>query len=248
MTNYASNSLKRRIEIFMNDNYVLSANDLIKQMEFNNSFVEQFIDAILIKDDEMFRDFEFWQALYQILKDEYAKSSEVSFWFPDTNSYHEVYSLLIVLAKLKFIEKSKIQVSSINKLSIDKIKNQIIAYTDWKEHVANHKRFDKHENIEQYFDIIGNSYKLKNSLLNNVHASEHNFLTESDSSQYDIILFRNKMLCYNSYLKNIALKKIAHSAKHGTLIAIGIREEINYPDWEKNYLVYNKSERIYKKK
>lgn len=245
MTDYAMSSLKRRVEVFMNDNYILSANDLIKQIELSNSFLEQFINAILVKDDEMFRDFEFWQTLYLILKNEYADSSEISFWFPDTNSYHEVYSLLIILARLNFIEKSKIQVSSINKLSINTIKSKIITYKDWEEHLTNHKRFDKNEHLEQYFDEIENSYRLKKNLLNNVNVARYNFLTESGIGKYDIILFRNKMLCYNSSLKDIALKKITHSAKHGTLIAIGINEIINYPDWEKDYSVYNKSEKIY---
>ena len=55
------------------------------------------------------------------------------------------------------------------------------------------------------------------------------------------------MLYYNPSLKIDALKILNTALKPGGYIAIGIKESLDFPAWEQEYIVVSESERIYKK-
>lgn len=248
LSDYAVSSLKRRIESFIDERFIQSPNNLIDRIERQELFGEIFIQSILAPDSEMFRDYNFWLTLSNIIKKKYINKEMLEIWLPCANSYHNLFTLQIVLDKLKMIEKSKVTVSSTSKLNANQILSESLSEKNIEQNIPNHKRFDNNIELKTYFNTIDNNYVFKNELLSNVEVKHHNFLNDEINSKFDIVIFRDKMLYYNLSLKNHALNIITSNIKLGGYLAIGIKEIIDYPLWHSDYYLFNESESIYKKR
>ncbi len=247
LSNYALSSLKRRVETFITKNFSISVQNLIERLERQESFAESLIYCMLASDNEMFRDNQFWFELLNIINKEYRYNNLIDIWLPDTNNYNDIYSLLIILDRLKLIDKTDVYVSSASRMSVDKIFKAAISKKEMKQHIANFERFDENDNLENYFNSKDNSYTLRKELLKNVKLELRSLLESELPTKFDIILFRNKMIFYNESLQNRSLRKITSKLKFGAYLAIGAKEKISYPLWENDYFIYSKEEKIYRK-
>ncbi len=247
LSNYAQSSLKRRVEVFMSQNFSISVNNLIERIERQESFAELFIYNLVARDNEMFRDHEFWIELSHIINKEYIYNKLITFWLPDSNDHSDLYSLLIMLCKLKVLDKSDIYVSSPCKISEDKILNACISEKEVKLYSDNCERLGGNTKLKSYFENKENNYSINKELLKNVKVEFNNLLNSEISTKVDIVLFRNKMMFYNENLQNYSLKKITSQLKIGGYLAIGAKEKVNYPSWKSDYFVYNQEGNIYRK-
>jgi len=246
-SNFALSSLKRRIEDFMFGFHLLSIDDLIHKLEKDKSFYELFSRSILVDTTEMFRDPEFWDEMKNLVLKKYRYAENIKIWIPDCNSGDEMYTLQIVLDELKLMDKSKAYVTTSSEFNVERILKATVEQKKMETNIANFDRYMEGGKLLNYFVVKANASILKPELLENVDIEKRNILKDEISGAYDFILFRNKMLYYNPQLKNEILKKLTATLKPGGYIAVGIKESIDYPMWEKDYLIISDSERIYKR-
>ena len=244
---YALSSMKRRIESFMHSYFLSSIDELIHRLEKDTSFFEMFLKSILVDETEMFRDPEFWDEFKNIVLKKYRYATEIKVWVPEANSGEELYSLLIILDQLNLLERSNIYVSSMSVLNIEKIKKASFDQKRMEINVANFQRFEEGGNLNQYFTLKGSTSILNPELMSVVRVEKHNIFAEESTEIFDIVLFRNKMLYYNPQLRIEALKKLTKHLRPGGYISMGVKELLDYPSWENDYIVFSESEKIYKK-
>jgi len=245
--NYALSSLKRRVERFMHSYFISSIDELIHRLEKDDSFFEMFLKSMLVDETEMFRDPEFWIEFKNIVLKKYRYATEIRVWIPDANSGEELYSLQIILAQLNLHEKSSVYITTMNDLNIEQIKKASFDQKKMETNVANFERFDEGGDLNQYFSTKANASILSSELMTNVKIEKHHMFSDEPPGIFDIVLFRNKLLYYNSQLRIEALKKLTASIRPGGYINIGIKELLDYPSWENDYLILSESEKIYKK-
>lgn len=246
-SNFALSSLKRRIEDFMFGFHLPGIDDLIHKLEKDKIFYELFFRALLVDSTEMFRDPEFWDELKSLVLKKYRYAENIKIWIPDCNSGDEMYTLQIVLDELKLREKSSIYVTTSSEFNAERIEKATIEQKKMEINIANFERYMEGGALKEYFILKTNASVLKPELLDNLKVERHNILKEKVTGAYDFILFRNKMLYFNPQLKNEILKKLTSTLKPGGYIAVGVKESIDYPLWEKDYLIISDSERIYKR-
>ncbi|MDF1546751.1 MAG: hypothetical protein P1P88_02940 [Bacteroidales bacterium] len=246
-SNYAISSLKRRIEEFMFSFHMLNIDELINKLEKDKTLYQLFIDAIQVETTEMFRDPEFWVQFRDLVLKKYRYAKEIKVWIPDCNSGEELYSLQIILHQLKMNEKTSVYVSTITDKNVETIKKATIDHKKMELNIANFDRYEEGAKLTDYFILKSNAALLNAELLDNVKVEKRNLFTDEHQGVYDCILYRNKMLYYNPQLKNEALKRLNTSLKPGGYIAVGIKESVDFPSWEREFIVISESERIYKK-
>ncbi len=246
-SNYALSSLKRRVEKFMGNYFITNIDELINRLDKDENFFEMFLQTILVEDTEMFRDPEFWFEFKNNVLKKYRYATEIKIWIPDINSGDELYSLQIVLEQLNLAEKTSIYASTTSELNIEKIKRGSFDQKKMEINAANFERFEEGANLNEYFQQQGNASFLNSVFHSRLIIEKHNLFIEKPLSVVDIILFRNKMLYYNPQLRIDALKILTSAIRPGGYIAVGIKETIDYPSWENDYVVLSESEKIFKK-
>ena len=245
-SDYSLSSLKRRVELFSLKYHINTNDELIYRLNKDNKFFQLFLKSILVDETEMFRDSEFWNELKENIIDKSKNNEELKIWLPHCNSGEELYSLLILLDKLNLIDHSSICVSSLSSVNIDRISEASIELKNMEANNANYERSKIGVNLMNYFKKKPYYVEFKD-LFQNTSIIKHDIILDEVPDKFDIILFRNKMLYFNKQLSNKVLVKLKNALKSKGLIAVGIKENINYPGYEKELSVICANEKIYKK-
>ncbi len=246
-SNYALSSLKRRVEDFMLKFHFLNIDELKHKVGTDEYFYELFIKNILVDTTELFRDPEFWQELKFSVLTKFKNYENIKILIPECNSGEELYTLLIILDQINLLEKSKVCVTSLSQLNVEKIKNAVIELKKMEVNGANFERFNENGNIFDFFTKKGSVAELNADLFKKVEIIRHNLIEDKLDGIYSLILYRNKIIYYNQQLKTQALKKLSSYLKTGGYIAVGIKETIEFPGVEREFVVVSDSEKIYKK-
>lgn len=246
-SNYALSSLRNRIEDFIYSFRLTSFEELILKTESDYSFFQLLLRNILVDTTEMFRDPEFWSFIRIHILSKYVNHHEYKFWIPECNSGEELYTLQIIIHQLNLNHNTSVCITSLSPFNIDRISEACIEAKKMEISKANFERYLENGNINDYFLSKGNTNILKHELIEGVEINKHNLFSDNPPGVFDFILFRNKMLYYNSTLKIESLKKIHSALKPGGFLAVGIKESVEYPGWERDFSIISESERIYKK-
>lgn len=246
-SDYALSSLKRRVENFMNRFHFKEIDELSHRVIKDEYFYELFLKDILVSTTEMFRDPEFWVELRKTVLFRLRRNDMIRIFLPECNSGEEFFSLLIMLKSEKILEKSEIVVSSLSQLSVEEIEKAAIENKKMELNIANFEKVYEKGNISAFFEEKGNVFKLKPELLFQSKIIQHDLFKDDLQGINHLILYRNKTIYYNPQQKIKALKILKEHLITGGYIALGIKEKLEYPGWEREFSVVNETEKIYKK-
>jgi chemotaxis protein methyltransferase CheR len=246
-SNYALSSLKRRIEEFLYNFHIINFDEFLHKIEKDPGFFRLFLQAQTIETTEMFRDPEFWITFTESVLSKFKKSGEIQVLFPDCDTGEEIYTFQIISYSIGLQSKTHILATTFNEDNINHLKEGIQTPKKMELNQANFERFQAGGNLENYF-LKTSDFCLKEEFRNSIGVVQHNIVSQNFTGNFDIIVFRNRMLYYNPQLKIEALKKLDAILKPGGYIAVGIKESIDYPLWEHDYNIISDTERIYKKK
>ena len=88
---------------------------------------------------------------------------------------------------------------------------------------------------------------MDSSLLNNVTFKKMSILEDELPPKIKLIIFRNKMVYYNSQLQTNILKRLYEALLPGAHIAFGIKESLECCSPAIKFSTVHKEENIYKK-
>ena len=100
--------------------------------------------------------------------------------------------------------------------------------------------------LADYFTEKNWNFILNSSLLETINLSVKNFFTDEVDINFDLILFRNRLIYFNPQLQSVALKLIHENLNRGGFLIIGIGESLNL-QYESKFNIYDKNENIFKK-
>ncbi|MEN8119599.1 MAG: CheR family methyltransferase [Bacteroidota bacterium] len=246
-SNYALSSLKRRVESFMLRFHFQNIEEVIHKISNDEKFYELFLKDILVSSTELFRDPEFWRELKVYVLNKFKFTEEIKILIPECNSGEELYTLLIILDQINMLDRVKILSTSLSHLNVEEIKNATIEFKKMEVNSANFERFHENGNIFDFFIKKGSVVKFNTDLFKNVEIIHHNLFEDELPGVYNFILYRNKTIYYNQQLKTEALKKLGSSLKIGGFMAVGIKETIEFPGVDREFVVISESEKIFKK-
>ena len=167
---------------------------------------------------ELFRDPPFWRQLRKLVDGR----DGLHFWLPDLSSFHELYSLVIILhlAGLKNYSVIVNSVSDLVKADVKKLK--ISRHTNETDR-SNFERLQMGGSFDEFFTTSEAGLNLRPELLNSVQFQTGWFMN-ADVQKYDVILCRNSLLCYNTLLHQKAVRRLVDSLNPGGMLCLGVKE------------------------
>jgi len=229
LSNYAYSIFKRRIEMFFSQ-YSVSNFDLILEFLSKEKFWKSLIDYITVPTTELFRDPEVWTKLKNKYFNKINLDSTYKIWIPDATSDDELFTLLIIINELS-ISNIEIVVTSAFEQNFDIINSYNIPQKKFEASKQNFAVYNPEKKLDDYFTISTTNIFLKKELHQNITFKKFDFFADNIfQTEFDVVLYRNRLLYYNPSAVNLIFDKIFNSLKNKGLFCIGTKESLR--DWQ----------------
>ncbi|MCT4618734.1 MAG: protein-glutamate O-methyltransferase CheR [Marinisporobacter sp.] len=219
---YKERQMKRRIDSLIKRNNFTNYDDYYNAMNKDKKLFDEFINYLTINVSEFFRNPNQWTILQkEIFPTLLKKKKTLKIWSAACSTGDEPYSLVMALSELVPLNSIKILATDIDKEVISKAKNGIYSKKSIEnvpKHLAN-----------KYFEKIGDSYKISDSIKNCVQFKQHNLLKDKYPDQCDLIVCRNVMIYFTEESKEIMYKKFHDALKDEGILFVGSTEQIILP-------------------
>ncbi len=246
LRDYAVSSMKNRIERVMLSNDFSNYSDFLHKVKKNDAFANIVLNEIYVPYTEMFRDPEMWNAFKKQIIPKLHKKESFKICVPNCTTGEDLYTLLIILDKENLLEKADIEVTANTKIHFNYIKAAEYPIKQIEQIKKNFEILKYDFEIEDILDAKLKEFTFKKSFINQFKITDDNFFISSNENFYDLILFRNKLIYYNTKKQNQTIEFLYERLNKGGFLIIGIGEEFN-KQYKRKFKAVNKTENIYKK-
>ncbi len=246
--NYAMSSFKRRmLRILELKN--LSVEVMLRKLEENPSFINEFLDELTVNVTEMFRDPGFWRVMREeIIPGILLNHKQFKIWHAGCSSGEEVFSMAILLTEMGIHKDVTLIATDLDVNILEKAKSGSFPIKNMELNEKNYIRFQGNsDSLKKYYKEENGKAILNKELLENVSFRKHDLVTGEIFNKFDLILCRNVMIYFNQTLQNDVLKKFHESLFKYGYLAIGSKESLIWCEIANKFIVVNNEEKVYKK-
>ncbi len=241
-TEYSDKSLKRRLQKILSD-FNLDIPGLIIAIRNDSDYAEKMVKEITVNTTELFRDPQVWHALRSRILPRFKNNKTINIWHAGCSTGQEVYSMMILLAEMDMLEKTKIFASDLNSDVLDAAKQGIykyrfnIGYLDnfdkvIKQNPLNYEEFNDVP-YEKYFDIdkVRDTITMKKYLTDKPIFRKHDLVKDGNLffAKFDLILCRNVIIYFNYSLQNKVFELFHCNLYTKGVLLLGMHETILGP-------------------
>ena len=245
--NYAMSSFKRRVLRIM-ELKKLSVDSLIKKLNDNPVFINEFLDELTVNVTEMFRDPSFWRIMREeIIPAIMLNHKQFKIWHAGCSSGEEVLSMCIMLKEMGILHDVTMIATDLDVNILERAKQGTYPVKNMELNEKNYIRFQGTGSFKDYYREENGMAVFQKELLANVSFRRHDLVLGDVFNKFDLILCRNVMIYFNQSLQNEVLKKFHESLFKYGYLAIGSKESLIWCDYSNRFIVVNNEEKIYKK-
>lgn len=245
--NYAMSSFKRRmLRILELKN--LTIETLIKKLQDNPTFINEFLDELTVNVTEMFRDPGFWRVMRdEIIPGILLNHKQFKIWHAGCSSGEEVFSMAILLKEMGIHEDVTLIATDLDTNILEKAKAGSYPIKNMELNEKNYIRLEGKGSLKDYYKEENGKAVFDKALMKNVSFRRHDLVMGEVFNKFDLILCRNVMIYFNQALQNEVLKKFHESLFKYGYLAIGSKESLIWCDIASKFIVVNNEEKVYKK-
>lgn len=245
--NYAMSSFKRRVLRIL-ELKKLTVESLLKKLNDNPIFINEFLDELTVNVTEMFRDPNFWRIMREeIIPAILLNHKQFKIWHAGCSSGEEVLSMTIMLKEMGILHDVTIIATDLDVNILERAKNATYPIKNMELNEKNYIRFQGTGSFNSYYREDSGYAVFNKELYTNVSFRRHDLVLGEVFNKFDLILCRNVMIYFNQNLQNEVLKKFHESLFKYGYLAIGSKESLIWCDYANRFIVVNNEEKIYKK-
>jgi chemotaxis protein methyltransferase CheR len=246
-SNYATCSLKRRLERVLELNNFQNSEELIGRISESESFFNRFLKDITVNTTEMFRDPSMWRKIKTDVLPILSQNPMLKIWHAACSSGEEVYSMAILLKEEGLLDRSTIYASDINEDVLDVAKKGTYPFRNMELNEANYNRFGGKTSLSSYYTKKDDKAAFDSSLTSKVKFKTHDLVLGSAFSKFDLILCRNVFIYFNFQLQENVVRMFHESLFRNGHLIVGSKETISWCKTAEKFSTVCSDERIYKK-
>jgi len=245
--NYAMSSFKRRMLRIL-ELKSLTVETLLKKLQDQPTFIDEFLDELTVNVTEMFRDPGFWRIIRdEIIPGILLNHKQFKIWHAGCSSGEEVLSMTIVLKEMGILQDVQLYATDLDTTILEKAKQASYPIKNMELNEKNYIRYEGKGSLKDYYKEENGKAVFDKSLLQNVTFRKHDLVKGEVFNKFDLILCRNVMIYFNQTLQNEVLKKFHESMFKYGYLAIGSKESLIWCEVASKFLVVNNEEKVYKK-
>ena len=219
LTLYKEKQMKRRIDALIKKNNFEEYHDYVRALKQNTTLFNEFINYLTINVSEFYRNPDQWEVLEkEIFPMLLSKKKNIRIWSAACSTGDEPYTLVMVLNNLLPLSSIKILATDIDMGALEKAQNGIYS----SKSVENLPlEFQK-----KYFNVVGDSFRVKDEVKNCVEFKQHNLLRDPYPTNIDLIVCRNVLIYFTEEAKVDIYKKFNMALNNDGLLFVGSTEQL----------------------
>ena len=246
-SNYSKTHLKRRILYRL----VMSGLNTISEMQnkilWDKEFYNAFLQDLSINVTEMFRDPDFYLKFRKKIIPYLSTYAHIKIWHAGCSTGEEVFSLAIILKEENILHKTQIYATDFNKRVLELARQGIYDKKDMELYSRNYLESGGKASLSNYYTSKYGSVIFDKSLTKNVVFADHNLVTDGVFAEVHLVFCRNVLIYFDKTLQNRVLGLFSNSLTNSGVLCLGTKESLRFSDYENNFEVLDKKNKIYKK-
>lgn len=237
LSSYKMKRVKRRINSLMDKNDIKNYDECLSLLKTDKQFKKEFVDHFTINTSEFFRNPKNFKYLQnKLLPKLLDQNNKIKIWSAACSDGSEPYTLAIMLNELNVNRrKFSIKATDLDPQILKKAKKGIYKRNSIKKVEPNI--------IDKYFTEKEGKYILDSQIKNQVKFKQHNLLTDSYGSNWDLILCRNVFIYFTKETKSKITNKLSEALSKSGFLFLGNTEYLLQPkqyELEKEYASFYK--------
>lgn len=246
-SHYNKAHLKRRITHRLNLSDLNTISELQNKILWDEEFYKDFLQDLSINVTEMFRDPEFYLKFRKKIIPNLSTYAHIKVWHAGCSTGEEVYSLAILLKEENILHKTQIYATDFNKRVLEIAKQGIYSKKDMDLYSKNYLESGGKGKLSDYYTSKYSSVMFDKSLAKNIVFADHNLVTDGVFAEVNLVFCRNVLIYFDKTLQNRVLGLFTNSLTKRGFLCLGTKESLRFSEYENNYEVSDKKNRIYKK-
>ena len=221
---YKQDRMRRRIDSFISRKGFENYANFLNTLRNNQELFTSFIDYITINVSEFFRNKERWQTLETKVLPKLLEQNngKLKAWSAACAAGEEPYTLSLILSDRLPAFRFEIQATDLDFHILEKAKQGQYAERSLKELPDTIKK--------RHFTKENDTYALSRSIKQQVTFKQHDLLTQSFDTNYDLIICRNVMIYFTEEARSKLYEKFSRSLRKGGVLFVGSTEQILTPE------------------
>jgi chemotaxis protein methyltransferase CheR len=246
-SNYSKTHLKRRIINRLNLSELNTITEMQNKILWDKEFYSVFMQDLSINVTEMFRDPEFYLKFRKKIIPELSTYAHIKIWHAGCSTGEEVYSLAIMLKEENILHKTQIYATDFNKRVLELAKQGIYSKKEMELNSRNYVESGGKSMLSDYYTSKYGSVLFDKSLSKNIVFADHNLVTDGVFAEVHLVFCRNVLIYFDKTLQNRVLGLFTNSLTKRGILCLGTKESLRFSDYENNFEIVDKKNRIYKK-
>ena len=245
--NYAPSSLRRRIARIVSIYRLKSVAQLLERLQKDKPFYDEFLHEITVNTTELFRDPAFWRSMRTLLQAQMSGKRHIYIWHAGVSTGEELYSMLIILHELGFLEKARLLGTDISDKVLEQAQQGLLHERNLELYKKNHQEAGGTQNLSDYFQQgkDGHYYLHEELIGPGVKFKRHDLVQDAAPSRYDLIMCRNVLIYFDATLQDKVIQKFYSAMFNGSYLAIGSKESLVMSSMASKYVTIDKEHKIF---
>ncbi|MEX1240292.1 MAG: protein-glutamate O-methyltransferase CheR [Cyclobacteriaceae bacterium] len=246
-TEYSEASVRRRIDLFMNNRKITALQSLRDMILKDERLFEEFIQEISVTVTEMFRDPGFYRSLRELVMKRLATYPFIKVWIAGCATGEEVYSVAIVLKEANLLQRSIIYATDINQRSLVSAKDGVYPAQNMRLYTQNYQQSGGTGSFSEYYLARYNAVMVDKTLKQNIVFSSHNLAVDKAFNEFQLVICRNVLIYFNQKLQNKVINLFNESLCMFGFLCLGTKESLLFSDNRRNFAEMDRKEKIFMK-
>ncbi|WP_341734774.1 protein-glutamate O-methyltransferase CheR [Microcoleus sp. EPA2] len=245
--NYALASLKRRIWKTIQSERLTTVSGLQEKILHNPAYLERFLLGVSVNVTTMFRDPSFYISFRNKVVPLLRTYPFIRIWHAGCSTGEEVYSMAILLQEEGLYDRCRIYATDMNEVVLKQAKTGIFSLKKMQEYTQLYHQAGGKKAFSEYYTAAYDNALFRSSIKDNIVFAHHNLATDNSFNEFNVILCRNVMIYFNSYLQERVHKLFHESLGMFGVLGLGHQESLHFTPYEKHYETIESSDKLYRR-
>lgn len=244
---YARSSLRRRIQNRLHVEKLDTNMALLDRILHDPSCMDRFVAGLSVTVSAMFRDPGFFRALRAQVLPLLRTWPYVRIWLAGCAMGEEVYSLAIMLAEERLLERCRIYATDIDETVLEKARAGIYPLEQIQKCTQNYINAGGTRAFSEYYTAAYGSAIVRPVLREQVVFARHNLVTDGPFHEFNLILCRNVLIYFNRVLQDRVHHLLYNSLTNFGVLGLGSKETLSLTQLEDRYTELDAPHRLYRR-
>lgn len=244
---YSRASMERRILQGMHKLGCQHISELTRRVLYEPAFFQELIDNFSITVTEMFRDPETYAYLRKQVVPYLATYPFIKVWHAGCATGEEAYSLAILLAEERLLERTTIYGTDFNETALMTAREGIYPLERLKTYSENYQKSGGHETLANYYHAKYDSAIMAKSLKKSITFARHNLASDQVFGEMHLVLCRNVLIYFDRNLQERVLTLFDDSLINNGFLCLGSKESLRFFSMAPRYTELTPRLKVYRK-